>query len=256
MRCSKTGIDDYLCTMRTGYFIGCISLILISLKIRGQESEFRYCSLPHDWDQTLISSTPLPPEADKILIVTNRPYVPDAADRVYFPNEIADYRMVSYLLAACDGEKWQLSPASDLFSGLEQIDHGGDMLLFVHGHGKSLPDVLTRAHQIRDRYGVALIVFDWPSNNSNFNKSLSRVRRCGENFYNLLLQLHEYRISRMKDGQHLSMLMHSLGNYFLTHMVVNGNNQYMNMKIFDNIIMNAPAVRTREHGEVISRIRI
>jgi hypothetical protein len=60
----------------------------------------------------------------------------------------------------------------------------------------------------------------------------------------------------MEDGQHLSMLLHSLGNYFLSHMVVNGNSQYMQDKIFDNIIMNAPAIRSKEHGEVLSRVRI
>ena len=60
----------------------------------------------------------------------------------------------------------------------------------------------------------------------------------------------------MKEDQHLSMLMHSLGNYFLTHLVVNGNIQYMHMKIFDNIIMNAAAIRSREHGDVLSRIDI
>ena len=60
----------------------------------------------------------------------------------------------------------------------------------------------------------------------------------------------------MKTGQKLSLIMHSLGNYFLTHLVVNGNNQYMKERIFDNIVMNAPAVRTREHGEVVSQIGI
>ena len=143
----------------------------------------------------------------------------------------------------------------DLFTGLNEIDDGSDILLFVHGHGKNMPLVLSRANQIQERYGVSLVVFDWPSLNSNFNKSLSRVRRCGENFYNLQLQLQQYRQEKMEEDQHLSMLMHSLGNYFLTHMVVNGNNQYMGEKIFDNIIMNAAAVRTKEHGDVISRVQ-
>jgi hypothetical protein len=117
-----------------------------------------------------------------------------------------------------------------------------------------MPPVLTRAYQIQDRYDLSLVVFDWPSFHSNFNKSLSRVRRCGENFYNLLLNLHRYRSLEMNPDQHLSMLLHSLGNYYLTHLVVNGNNQYMQDTIFDNIIMNSPAVRSKEHGEVLSQI--
>ena len=222
----------------------------------GQEREFSYCSSPVGWDQVSMAGGGLPAGIDRILVVTNRPYDPDRGDGILFPNEIAQYREVSYLLASCDGSGWKLSLLPDMETGLSEIDEGGDMLLFVHGHGKSLPQVLTRAHQVRELYGVAVVVFDWPSRNSNFNKSLSRVRRCGENYYNLLLQLQDYRNSSMTGEQHLSMMLHSLGNYYLTHMVVNGNIQYLDEKIFDNIIMSAPAVRSKEHGEVLSRVNI
>ncbi len=222
----------------------------------GQESNFGPCSLPVDWSNIHLNNNGLPANSAKILIVTNRSLNPDAADGEIFPNDISDYRKITYLLATCEGGNWQLYPAENLFSGLNEIDDGGDILLFVHGHGKNLPLVLTRSNQIQESYGVSLVVFDWPSLNSNFNKSLTRVRRCSENFYNLLLQLKQYRHEEMEADQHLSLLMHSLGNYYLTHMVVNGNNQYMEEKIFDNIIMNAAAVRSKEHGEVISQIGI
>ncbi len=242
--------------MKHALFTALLPLIMICLGCSGQDPEFGYCSSPQGWDQVSLAPGGLSASAGKILIVTNRPYQPDDEDGVYFPNEISTFREVSYVLASCDGSGWQLSRVPDFSSGMEQIDHGEDILLFVHGHGKSLPQVLTRANQIRERYGVSLVVFDWPSRNSNLNKSLSRVRRCGENFYNLLLQLQEYRRTEMSGDQHLSMLMHSLGNYFLTHLVVNGNIQYMNERIFDNIIMNSPAVRSKEHGEVLSRVNL
>lgn len=220
----------------------------------GQQSEFPPCSQAMDWSQVMLTEAPLPEGAQKFLIVSNRPYIPDAMDGELFPNEVSEFRKVSYLLAACDGDKWLLKELDGFTEGMKAIDNGRDMLLFVHGHGKSMPAVLTRGYQIADRYDVSMILFDWPSFNSNFNKSLSRVRRCGENYYNLLLQLQEYRSSNMQSGQHLSMLLHSLGNYFLTHLVVNGNNQYIEGKIFDNIIMNSAAIRSKEHGEVLSQI--
>ena len=232
-----------------------ISMIL-SISAHGQQSNFGPCSLPVDWSNIELNLEGQPKSPARILIVTNRLFNTEDADEEPFSNELSEYRDVTYLLASCEEGAWQLFPAEDLFTGLSEIDNGDDILLFVHGHGKDLPLVLTRSNQIQERYDVSMLVFDWPSYNSNFNKSLSRVRRCGENFYNLQLQMKEYRQDKMEAGQHLSLLMHSLGNYFLTHMVVNGNNQYMEEKIFDNIIMNAAAVRAKEHGEVLSRVRI
>lgn len=221
-----------------------------------QENTFSPCSSPMDWDQVVVSKAPLPDGADKFLVVTNRPYTPDDPKGRVFPNEVSEFRKVGYFVAACDGEKWMLYPVDDFLSGMEAVDNGRDILLFVHGHGKEFPSVLTRGHQIADKYDLSMIIFDWPSYNSNFNKSLSRVRRCGENYYNLLLQLQKYRSAKLGENQGISMLLHSLGNYFLTHLVVNGNNQYLDGKIFDNIILNSAAVRSKEHGDILSQIAI
>lgn len=212
--------------------------------------------MPVSWTQVEVTESPLPAGSDKYLIITNRPYEANALNGIILPNAISIYRKVSYFIATCNGEKWYLNRVGSFEEGMASIDNKRDILLFVHGHGKSFPAVLTRAHQIGDKYDVSLIIFDWPSLNSNFNKSLARVRRCGGNFYNLLLQLRDYRSNSLQEGQHMSMLLHSLGNYFLTHLVVDGNNQYIHAKIFDNIIMNSAAVRSREHGEVISQIEI
>ncbi|NJK87027.1 MAG: alpha/beta hydrolase [Bacteroidales bacterium] len=100
----------------------------------------------------------------------------------------------------------------------------------------------------------SLLLFDWPSKNSDFNMSLARVRYCTDNFYNLLLKIKKYRSEFLNENQHFSLLCHSLGNYFLTHLVVNGNNQYLKEKFIDNIIMNAPAVRSKKNAEVISQL--
>lgn len=230
--------------------------LLLGSSLSGQESNFGPCSLPADWNNIFLNNSELPESQVKILIATNRSFEPGADDGIFFTNSISDFRKVNYLLASCEGGKWTLSPVKDLSTGLKVIDDGGDILVYVHGHGKSFPQILTRSNQIKEKYSISMLVFDWPSYNFNFNKSLTHIRKCGENFYNLLQQLKQYRKLEMDGEQHLSLFMHSLGNYYLTHMVVNGNNQYMSEKIFDNIIMNAPAVRSDEHGNVISQLRI
>lgn len=213
-----------------------------------------FCEITPSWDKISVNKGPVPEGSTKMFFISNRPFTPNDPEGVLFPNDIANYRKVSYFIVTCNGSSWQLTFMPDFQSGMKEINDGRDILLFVEGHGKSLPMALNRAYQIQDRYNVALVVFDWPSKNSNFNKSLSRVRRCGDNFYNLLLQIRDYRNSTMDENQSFSIICHSLGNYFITNFVVCGDHQYLHEKFIDNIVMNSSAIRTKEHGEVISQI--
>jgi len=233
---------------------GGLLCVLTVPDLRAQESTFGPCRQPVTWEQVSLVDE-IPEDLEKMLLVTNRMDNSQSGDPILFPNEVEEYRYVTYLWAACDEGNWLLAPAKSFEEGIHGVDQGKDLLVFVHGHGKSMPLVLTRARQMQALYKVTMVIFDWPSYNSNFNKSLSRVRRCGENFYNLVLQLDEYRRAHMAADQGMSLFLHSLGNYFLSHMVVNGNNQYLDEVIFDNIILNAAAIRSKEHGEVLSQLK-
>jgi hypothetical protein len=218
--------------------------------LKGQEHKFTYCDNVPAWDDFVLD-TSFDASQESVLVVTNRPYMPEYV--TFLPNEIAEWRKVSYFLAYCKNERWHLKKIDNLQEGLKTFRSEKDILLFVHGHGKDFTSSLSRSYQVKHRYSANTIVFDWPSYNNNFNKSLSRVRRCGENFHNLLLQLETYR-KVSPNEQKMSIMAHSLGNYFLTHMVVNGNNQYMNEPFIDNVIMNAAAVKSKGHNEVLEQI--
>ncbi len=209
-----------------------------------------------EWKNISLISGEIPDSLPKILVITNRPFEPANKDNIIFPNGIALYRKVTYLEVAFNRGNWLVKVHESFDEAMKILDSSKDLLLFVHGHGKTFNEILPRSMLIKNRYDVSLILFDWPAENSNFNKSLARVRRCSDNFYSLLLNLEKYRANSMSDNQSLSVLAHSLGNYFLTHFVVNGCWQYLNTPFIDNIIFNAPAVRSKEHGEVISLITI
>ncbi len=239
------------------FFKTFLALFLSFFFINSATAQYKtpsFCEITPDWDKVQINKGQIPEGVTKIFFITNRPYIPDADDGIVFPNDIAEYRKVSYFIATCDGSRWQLTFVPDFQSGMKEINDGRDILLFIEGHGKSLPMALNRAFQIQDRYDVSLLVFDWPSKNSNFNKSLARVRRCGDNFYNLLLQIRDYRPSFMSENQNFSIICHSLGNYFMTNFIVCGDGQYLKEKIVDNVVLNSAAIRTKEHGVVISQI--
>jgi hypothetical protein len=229
-------------------------ILLVSTTLDAQYNAPSFCELTPSWNKISVNKGTVPAAPAKIFVISNRPYKPDDPKGVLFPNDIAEYRQTSCFIATCDGKEWQLTLVPDFTSGMNIINDGRDILLFIEGHGKTLPMVLNRAFQIQERYDVALVVFDWPSQHSNFNKSLSRVRRCGDNFYNLLLQIGNFRKSSMTSDQNFSIICHSLGNYFISNFVVCGDWQYLNDKIIDNIVLNSAAIRTREHGEVLSKI--
>ena len=222
--------------------------------IEAQEIAKGFCDVPPAWDKIQLNDGIIPAGLSKIFVITNRPYTPDAEGRELFPNDISNFRKVSYFIATCNGTSWQLTFVPDFYEGMRQINDGRNILLFIEGHGKTLPMALSRAFQVQSRYNVALVIFDWPSKNSNFNTSLARVRRCGGNFYNLLLEIKDYRARFMDKSQHLSILAHSLGNYFLSNFVVCGDWQYLSERFIDNLIMNAASIRTKEHGEVLSHL--
>jgi hypothetical protein len=114
-------------------------VLIVTSTMKGQENEFPPCSSPVDWDRVLVTDSPLPDGAHKFLIVTNRPYIADAPKGKVLPNEVSEYRKVSYFLTACDGENWLLNPVNDFLEGMTVLDDGRDILLFVHGHGKAFP---------------------------------------------------------------------------------------------------------------------
>ena len=238
-----------LTTISTG-----LLLLFISGNLEAQTKNPDFCELPAPWDKIQISREKIPDGVAKIFVITNRPYFKEAEKNEIFPNDIAAFRKVSYLIAVCDGQSWQLHVVSSFAEGMREINDGRDILLFIEGHGKTLPMALNRAFQVQARYDVALVVFDWPSKNRNFNSSLARVRRCGDNFYNLLLQIEDYRPQHMKETQHFSIFAHSLGNYFLSNLVVCGDAQYLRDVFIDNIVLNAAAIRSKEHGEVLSQL--
>jgi len=204
------------------------------------------------WNKIRISKEDIPGGPAKIFIITNRPYTPKAEKQEYFPNGIAE--SLTYLIAACDGDTWHFHFVTGFEEGMNVINDGRNILVFLEGHGKTLPMALDRAYQVQLRYNLSLVIFDWPSDNRNFKTSLDAISRCEGNFYNFLLQMKEYHRRKMNESQHLSILAHSMGNYFLNHSVERDNGLNLREVFVDNIIMNAPAIPSKGHEKAISQM--
>jgi hypothetical protein len=226
-------------------------LILATNRIPAQTNILPECE-GNAWDKIRISKGDIPEGTANIFVITNRAFAAEAKNQEYFPNDIAD--SLSYFIAVCNGTTWQLHFVSGFEEGMKEINDGHDMLIFLEGHGKTLPMSLDRAYQVQARYNISMIVFDWPSDNRNFNSSLHAIRGCEENFYTILMQMKEYRKQQMNESQHLSILAHSMGNYFLIYSAERNNGTDLSEVFADNIVMNAPAIPSKDHGKSISQM--
>jgi len=114
-----------------------------------------------------------------MLVITNRPYIPEAEDNELFPNDLADFRKVSYLIAACEGQNNKLYFIPGFEEGMREINDGRDILLFIEGHGKTLPHGTEQGISGSGPLQSSMIVFDWPSKNRNFSSSLQESEGAG-----------------------------------------------------------------------------
>jgi hypothetical protein len=214
------------------------------------------CIEINSWEQYRYTVYPDTSAGAKVVVLSNRPLADTSRGAEMMPNLISQQRKLTYFVATCAGSTWELAETGSFLQAMQAADNGRDILFFIDGHGKSLPLALQRAYQISMRYDITVVLFDWPSMNRNFNKSLARVRRCAGNFYNSLLMLSDYRDNYMAQGQSLSLITHSLANYFVSYTVVGGSNQFINAPIFDNVVLHTAAIRSKEHAQALTPLKL
>lgn len=237
-----------------------IILFLVSGKIYAQEPDSLnprkvVKDFAADWKNIVMHDASVGESKFKILLITNRPFIPDHPDKIFFSNNVvSEFRKITYVIARNYGSFWTLDTVGSFEKAMSIVDDGSNILFFVHGQGQTFPMVLRMSSGIKSRYGLTVVAFDWPSANKNINKSLVYVRKCSANFYNTILNFEDYRKTHMQKEQSLNMLCHSLGNYFLARLVLDGNYQYLNKPIFDNLISNAAAIRAKRHYKIFEKL--
>jgi hypothetical protein len=138
---------------------------------------------------------------------------------------------------------------------------GNDWLLLVHGDSKAPIDAAVRGLETQNMHHVKVLVFSWPSRGDtrdglkNFSNSKENVELGLGHFREILFMLQNYRMSeRWPTGNHISLLMHSLGNYYLELAQKSHLLDDLDTGLFDNIIINAAAIELEGHNEWVEKI--
>jgi hypothetical protein len=139
-----------------------------------------------------------------------------------------------------------------------------DWLVFVHGDNKTFSDAAIRGLKIQNLHHVKVLVFSWPSKTEkgngikNFNNSKSNAAAGVVKFKELLLLIQEYKNRHQwpENPYHLSLFLHSLGNYYLEKLVKDSLLADLDSNLFDNLIINAAAVNQEAHANWVNRLNI
>lgn len=139
-----------------------------------------------------------------------------------------------------------------------------DVILYVHGHYKSFEDAAISGLKIQNLYHIKVIVYSWPSMMSkgpgakNYLSSERNVELGASKFRELLLMVQKFKgmNDQYADPCHLSLCLHSLGNYYLERIVKDSLLYGIDNKMFDNIIMCAPAVSRDGHAAWLDKLTI
>lgn len=214
-----------------------------------------------------------------ILVVTNRNINSANATDVTLFGEGVNQKGPSELRMAWaqyTGEDWALElireplsinpanvPSRDVFIACVDslMQTGRSCALYVHGYNKTFRETLDQARIVHDVYGVATVVFSWPSNPggiivTEYAKARSIAGNSIVAFDRVIGLLDRYHRMESPGGCSVSFncLVHSLGNFILESFVrapIFGGQT----RLFDNIVIHQADVDRVPHTQWMRQMR-
>lgn len=173
-----------------------------------------------------------------------------------FNNPLKFYEYYHAAESICCNEIRNLDDCKALSEG------NNDWLVFVHGDSKTFSDAAIRGLKIQNLHHVKVLVFSWPSKmekgngSRNFSNSKRNVEAGVLQFKELLLLIQEYKKRNQwpEKPYHLTLFLHSLGNYYLERLVKDSLLADLDSNLFDNLIINAAAVNQEGHANWVDRL--
>ncbi len=166
-----------------------------------------------------------------------------------------------------------------------------NILFFVHGYNNDVAAVLDRAEDLAATYGVEVLPFTWPANGGGVKGvtdylsdkrdaqvSVGALGRCFAKLHEYQEEFNrEYVVKVMEEAQRLfpdnaesrsrylaerpvcrltlNMMLHSMGNYILKHVLGSQAHAGGAMLVFDNVVLVAADANNEGHEEWVDRIQ-
>ena len=176
-------------------------------------------------------------------------------------------------------------------AGYGNARQGKNLLLYVHGFNNDMGDILERAGQLEQNFGVEVLCFSWPANGGGLQGVLSyksdkrdalvslgaldRVFEKMADFLKLFNQQYVAELEAKAENKFagnaeawdryfskevnkrcpftVNLMLHSMGNYLFKHLL--GSSTYTaNRLLFDNVVLVAADTNNKEHAQWVDKI--
>jgi hypothetical protein len=199
-----------------------------------------------------------------VFVVTNRLIETDKDGRLIYMNEVDTAKPLKYVKVTFKDDEYFSEPFNSFDDLLANPAPYSDWLIWAHGDGQSFLLSMKRALEIQHLHKVNFIVFSWPTQApdkgpiANHKNSRENAEQSVAYLEELCSVLQEYRSkeSNAMQGQHLSIFFHSLANYKLELALEQGDLDNIREGLFDNMILNAPAVNSAGHYSWVEKLDI
>lgn len=189
----------------------------------------------------------------KILMVSNRYF--DLSENFTYARFVHPDRKLHFFVVSFSSDSSYMTVYNSLDEAMQVFSEDQNFLVFVHGHGKNFEQTIQRGFEINSRYNTNTVVFDWPTDYLALRKTAKNARKVTSNFVTTVSQMQPILESEFPDSK-ISVIFHSMGNHILRKMVTNGNQNSIDNGFFDNLILNAPAVKQQNHSKWINNLSI
>jgi esterase/lipase superfamily enzyme len=236
------------------YFSTTLTITFISLQVN------TVTSFAQGIKSTFVHPVYLEPD---IFVISNRQTDTLNAKFQFTNNVNTDPSLTFFRVNASSMDSLRLTKLDSIAFLTEILDvKEQNWLLFIHGDSQTFEQATIRGLNIQNKYNIRVIVFCWPSKEpnvsgiKNFKNSFQNVEKSINHFYSVLNTMSGLRNSKTDFliENKLSLLLHSLGNYYLECMVNKNMLSESPSILFDNVIINAAAVEQKNHKEWIEQL--
>ncbi len=157
----------------------------------------------------------------------------------------------SYLYISVDSNKhYTIKEINSYQEGIARIYKDRNTLVFVHGDGSNIDDLVLRFGQLSALYDVNLILFAWPAQEIKWN-GIRNYKQSKKNvstvFDAFTTTIHDIQNNNQLKQNNITIMFHSLGNLFAKNYAHYIINHLEEPAVFDNIVLNAPSAINGGH---------
>jgi len=188
-----------------------------------------------------------------ILVISNRYF--DAEDNYTYARYVHPQKKMFFFVVSLTADSSYITAYNSQEEAMRVFPTDRNFLVFVNGHGKNFGQIIGRGFEIAIRYHVNMIMFDWPTDYYALRKTARNARKVTENFTTTIRDL-EPILKKDFPASNVSVIFHSMGNHIARRLVQKEYIDFISEGFFNNLILNAPAVKQKHHSEWVNQLNI